>query len=70
MKKFKSQDLNHEILIWNRTSQSLPNFTFEESAVKEIVAMKVEDLRSELARKMAARYNEVMFSKLNSPTLK
>ena len=53
-----SRDLSHEIAIWNRTCQSLPNFTYEESAVKEIVAMKVEELKSELDRRMADRAKE------------
>ena len=47
--------LRHEIVVWNRTAQSLPNFSKEEAAVKEIVSIKVDELVDELERRMEDR---------------
>lgn len=46
--------LRHEIVIWNRTAQSLSSFSKEESAVKEIVSIKVDELVDELERRTKA----------------
>ena len=49
------RDLRHEVIIWNRTAQSLSNFSKEESLVKEIVEIKVEELVNELEKKVEER---------------
>ena len=49
------RDIKHEIVIWNKTAQSLSNFSKEEAAVKDIVAMKIEELTQELEEKLEKR---------------
>ena len=38
-------ELRHEIIVWNKTLRSLGNFTKEEAVVKEIISLKIEELR-------------------------
>ena len=48
-------DLKHEIIIWNRTLQGLSNFSREEAVVKEIIGMKINELRDEYEDKLVEK---------------
>lgn len=48
-------DLRHELIIWHRTLHGLSNFSREEAMVKEIIGLKIEELRGELDEKVAVK---------------
>ena len=46
-------ELRHEIIVWNKTLRGLGNFTKEESVVKDIINVKIEELRDVYDEKLA-----------------
>ena len=48
-------ELKHEIIIWNRTLRGLGNFTREEAVVKEIIGIKIDELRDIYEEKLGDR---------------
>jgi Na+/H+ antiporter NhaD/arsenite permease-like protein len=47
-------DLRHEIMIWHRSAQSLPNMSREEAMVRSSIEVKIKELREELEAKELA----------------
>lgn len=41
-------DLKHEIKIWKRTAQGMPNYTREEALVKAAIELKIQELKEQL----------------------
>ena len=46
-------ELRHEIIVWNKTLRGLGNFTKEEAVVKEIIGLKIEELRDVYDEKLS-----------------
>ncbi|TRY70042.1 hypothetical protein TCAL_02876 [Tigriopus californicus] len=42
------KDLKHEIKIWKRTAQGMPNYTREEAQVKTAIELKIQELKEHL----------------------
>ena len=63
-------ELKHEIIIWNRTLRGLGNFTREEAVVKEIIGIKIDELRDiyeeKLGDKKSNLHHETDFPSLQS----
>ncbi len=56
-------ELKHEIIIWNRTLQFLSNFSREEAVVKEIIGLKINELRDEYDERVAEKGRTSSWSK-------
>lgn len=54
-------DLRHEIIVWNKTLRSLGNLSKEEAVVKEIIGMKIEELRDEYEDKLSEKQKFFLF---------
>lgn len=62
-------DLRHEIIIWNKTLRGLGNLSKEEVIVKEIIGMKIEELRDEYDGLMITKRNMMIVDQSNTDSL-
>ena len=61
-------ELKHEIIIWNRTLRGLGNFTREEAVVKEIISIKIDELRDKYEEKISNKKSQFNIAN-DSPSL-
>ena len=61
-------ELRHEIIIWSKTLRGLSNFSKEEAVVKEIIGMKIEELRDEYEARLSEKQQYLSFD-VNPPSI-
>ena len=62
-------DLRHEIIVWHKTLRGLGNFSKEEAVVKEIISLKIEELRDDYEEKLAEKNHYLGYNN-DTPDLK